>query len=453
MADGRKKMVWEGTVGSIHYKNNPEDPLETWKDIIVDVVPSSRPGYDYEMTRASYNVFFKNLFSGRIVRYEKQGFWMDIIPGELRWVNMERETRQLIGEPRGVKGSPVPEKPNHLYWEHAYGGNIHFEWVTSNTRLLKYVIVENFNNLPPLSDSAQGYAEDVFLELEVGFDIADGVLIKENENSGDIEFTNANNELLWFFGKPKYWDSNENADMQDAQYNVRKNETNDVNEKGEYTLVIRVPYAWLQTATYPAYIDPTIDAEVDVDANDNTSVGSYASFHSNAEQANEPGADTAGTKNAFALFTGISGLGGSTIDVATYQSYVRSSELGTALTKVYAQDSADPTTPSTAADHQGRTRTTAGVDWDSYSGTPNSYSSTISIVSVIQELADSYDPSAILILQDDDGSSQAGNNYFRFYAHERDGNGARLHIEYTEVSGYQPRPPAINASGNSFLIF
>ncbi len=127
-------------------------------------------------------------------------------------------------------------------------------------------------------------------------------------------------------------------------------------------------------------------------------------------------------------FTGVSGLSGATIDAADFQLYELISISG-ALTKLYADDSEAPTAPTDRTDHVGKTRTTAGVDWDGDPGA-GGFNSAPDIKTIIQELADDYDPSAIQILHDDDGS--ADDNYNNCNTYDSDTTeAAKLDIDYT----------------------
>jgi len=113
--------------------------------------------------------------------------------------------------------------------------------------------------------------------------------------------------------------------------------------------------------------------------------------------------------------------------------------VGTPLTKVYADDQVAPSAPTTAADHSGRTRTTAGVDWDGFL-TVNAWNNAPSLVSVGQELADSFDSSVIQLLIDDDGTAGPANNSEHTLHYLRSYNGSttlapKLHIEYTAGGG------------------
>ena len=136
-----------------------------------------------------------------------------------------------------------------------------------------------------------------------------------------------------------------------------------------------------------------------------------------------------GPRGIWALFGSVSGLSGATISSAilTYQRQAISGTL-TACT-VYAEDVTSSTYPTSAADAQGRTRTTAGVSFN-----PAANPDTADIASVIQELADSYDPSTILILHD--SSEVSPTKYYNVYTYDSSSSVApTLDITYTASGG------------------
>lgn len=192
---------------------------------------------------------------------------------------------------------------------------------------------------------------------------------------------------------------------------------------------------------FPVTIDPTLDLQVGAAADDGRSWSGYDTGFQTA--GHTTGVQAVGipeperTFRAWSRFTGVSGLSGSTIDVAYISLYEGTGSLGSPLTKIYADDQTAPTAPTTQADHAGRTKTTAGVDHDG-NPTDNQFNNSPSIITVIQELADSYDPTVIQILHEDDGSDIGTDvdSYINSRSYDNDTTQApKLHIEYTEAAG------------------
>ena len=175
----------------------------------------------------------------------------------------------------------------------------------------------------------------------------------------------------------------------------------------------------------------TLNLQVGAGADDGRCVGSFSSSADDNFVGNFIGT----LYESYYRFTGVSGLSGVTIDSATIQLHAGVNNSGsTWLTKVFADDSASPSVPTTCAELDGKTRTTAGTDWDPATWASDTWHTSPSIVSVIQELADSYNPSEIQILHDDDGTTSV--NYISFDSYEHDTTEApKLDIEHSAGGG------------------
>ncbi len=134
--------------------------------------------------------------------------------------------------------------------------------------------------------------------------------------------------------------------------------------------------------------------------------------------------------DAWYRFTGVSGLSGATIGSADFSPYERLSQAA-CETNVYADDQIAPSAPTTQGDHSGRTRTTAFTAADGDPGAAGFHA--VAIIGVIQEIADSYDPSTIQILHDNDKAS--GEGVRNTYSYEEDTTfAAKLDITYEAAS-------------------
>lgn len=142
------------------------------------------------------------------------------------------------------------------------------------------------------------------------------------------------------------------------------------------------------------------------------------------------------TYGSWHRFTGVSGLAGATINAAALSVWGRAADIGTPITKIRAERANAPAAPTTQADAEGRTKTTAKVDWDDPNLSTVGYVSSPSLVSVIQELADNHDPSAILIFWEDDGGG--GTNYAQTTAYnDNPARTAKLTITYTASTTHE----------------
>lgn len=105
---------------------------------------------------------------------------------------------------------------------------------------------------------------------------------------------------------------------------------------------------------------------------------------------------------------------------------------GSGNAPLYANDTITPVVPTSVADANGKTRTTAYVSITP-SGASGSYWDTPDIKTIIQELVDSYDYSAgepmMFFVPSTSGS---GGNYWYFYMALSE---PTLHITYTSLGG------------------
>jgi hypothetical protein len=156
-----------------------------------------------------------------------------------------------------------------------------------------------------------------------------------------------------------------------------------------------------------------------------------------AGQVGNHAASTLDIIGTWARFTGVSGLSGATIDAAIYSLWGNVTDSGTPLTKIWAHDVESPAAPTDltealAIENSGLT--TAGVDWDSPGLSVSAFTESPSVISVIQEIADSFDPAEIQIMHLDDGSSDGGVAVTSSYDNDPT-EAAKLDIDYTAGGG------------------
>jgi hypothetical protein len=135
-------------------------------------------------------------------------------------------------------------------------------------------------------------------------------------------------------------------------------------------------------------------------------------------------------------FTGISGISNATITSATTSLWGNDVDLNTPNGKIRATDSETPAAPTNLTEAQAleSTTTTAGVDWDSPGLSVSAFTASPSIVPVIQELVNSYDPGEIQIIIRNDASSNLDE--CRADPYEADtSHAAKLDIDYSGPYG------------------
>ena len=141
-------------------------------------------------------------------------------------------------------------------------------------------------------------------------------------------------------------------------------------------------------------------------------------------------------------FTGVSGLSGMTINSATLTFKAATTNSGNMIGDWYAHDAEAPGTFTTASNNiTSRPRTTAtsegdGVDFGNWT-VNNNYTFTgdgvNTIADIIQELADSYDPSTIALLWIVSASPTNAERRVTSYD-TSSSNAAKLDIDYTPLT-------------------
>lgn len=146
---------------------------------------------------------------------------------------------------------------------------------------------------------------------------------------------------------------------------------------------------------------------------------------------------------------------GATIANAYIQLYDRNTCVGVPQTRIYADDQANPSYPTTSADYNGRPVTTAFTNWSGQLvGSP--WASSPSITAVIQELANTYDytsgyGNAIQILHKNNGSPL--NARQQTYSYDfAPANAPKLHFEYNAVLPTMTTEPATDIEGDNATL-
>lgn len=147
--------------------------------------------------------------------------------------------------------------------------------------------------------------------------------------------------------------------------------------------------------------------------------------------------------NAWYRFTGITIPAGATILEAHLEVVQTRWDSGVRL-KIRAEKAANPTAPTSTANHAARVRTAAGADWTTGFADSARHSSP-DFAAVIQELVNSYTYTggAIQVLVDNNGGTgESVGRTFEF------GAPPRLYIKYSTGAPPANRPPVLDPIGN-----
>ena len=182
-----------------------------------------------------------------------------------------------------------------------------------------------------------------------------------------------------------------------------------------------------------------LDLQVGAGANDGLWRDDEASYSNTGVTNNVGWLDTPNDQlYNWQRFTGISGLSGATIDVS-YMDWTgttaNSPNAGGSFSQsILAEESAAPTAPTTAADGNSRVTTTNSVVWSVALVNGNNRSPSLN--TVIQEIADTYDPTVIQLFAKFVSADPNANRINRPDSYDYDTTKApKLHVEYTAGVG------------------
>ena len=409
----------------------------------------------YQMVKAEFNAYLlSRLDAGMVGRYTDPttGEYVEFDPQNLQWTN-DLDQIQSVDIPKSVDAVISDDTAR---WPNGYGPGRHFSWQAQTARFEKLLTIDTLASLPTANATIRA-GGNPSLELQLTFRRSAGVQIWINgalwneasnnpqPTSGLVEFRQiSTGQVLWWFNLPRSWDSAGNQVI--GTFWFKKQGPN-------LNVFHRIPLAWIEDAArvWPIKVDTTIDKQVAAngdDAMESVSSGvvsitppyNYLEFGYRWE-----------TFHIGLRFTAISGLSGVTIDkVNTYLTFrALETDSGAFVGDWYAHDVAAPGSFSGAYDISGRPRTTAtcegdGVDFGNWTsgGDYNFVGDGVnSIGDIIQELANSYDPSAIALLHI--YASGTGERETPDYSNSTT-LCPKLHIEYTAGGTSGPRGRGFN---------
>lgn len=462
----------DSSIGNVHY----QDTNDNWQNID-NTISSVADAYRWQTAgNASFQVAFTDRFNAGMsmrVRHKASNEQIQMQPYNLDYTNDTTATSntgtiQLVKSAQPVLATVTnPVEPliagktyhaGKIQWDGAYGAGTHFTWQVETTRIPKLLTIDSLANLPTPNASVLAGTNPV-LRLTLFFLPSNGVTIWLDGQQWDkrttkatfntIEFRDSQGTVLWGFDPLMYWDSAGNQGQSVATCRWT----------GAYlSIEIRVPWSWLQTATYPVFIDTTVDYQVGASSDDcfvryNSNTSAWAiSLTSTFLGVGK--ADSSNTKTGGGLrWGGITIPSGATI-TAAYITMTSSYTTSGTVVKTYitGDKENDPATWSTLADYQARRGTivggannnnitTAQVAWDSIPAwTADTEYQSPGISSVIQELINAHAPNnehIALFWDDHDARGTQLTVLRRGYSYDSSTTKCgKLHIEYTADSTY-----------------
>ena len=434
------KFIVDSIVGTPLFRGS--GPYSQADEIDTAWQPSSG-AWQYEMVLADYQVHARNVFNvGNLIEYRDpiSDQWVVFDPQSLNWVD-ENTSRQQIAIKQAVAGVVTDDV---LSFPAGWGAGRHFKYLCGPGRFEKIITIDSAANLPaPALAGTQ-----IWLETEFSLSTSSGVAIyldgilwsKANgvrvQTASRIEFRDAatGTQVFWWLDFPRAWDSAGNETV--GQFECRRQ-----GGPSNLFITVRIPREWVDAATFPIFLDPTIDTSVAASADDGGWYPATPSFWDNSSILHKLGGYS-GDRSAYARWTGITMSG--TIDVAYCEVWGHTDNPGVRPDiRGYAEDASNPGQITSYSDCVGRTRTTNYGSctlqrWNSpgtwYLGPTKD---NLSLVSPFQELVDSYTLSstAVQVFLEYQLNSATWNE---FRSYDYTGNAAlspKLHIEYTAAAG------------------
>jgi hypothetical protein len=387
---------------------------------------ASGGAWDYEMLTNDFHAYVRDSVpvSYRYVDASTD-LEVDVEFQAVTWTNDEDDSENAASF---VQQTPTIDDDT-LFWEDiATGWDAQVKAQTA--RLAKVIYIDSLANLgsPTIGGTNIALTLELRFQKSATLDVyIDGVLWDENseeETSTDIEFRDGAT-TLFRFRKP--FASDQSGDAPATTQRVRR--------VGANLLVdVRVPWSWLQSASFPIEIDPDIEIGVGAGANDAHEKDNNTTFNSTTTDVNfsSSASDTA-RYNGGLRFDPINIPPWSTI-TTSYMKWIGRSVADTDPNcDVFADDEDDSNDFVAEQDVTLRTRTTASTSIPSGTITLNTstYVNTPSLNSVVQEIVDRANWStgnALTMLVDGKSDTTIA---VRLKTYECDSTeAARLHIEF-----------------------
>jgi len=189
--------------------------------------------------------------SGDGVQFNCGGHWFTykLSGGKIQWAYTEKDNESTKSIGAVLSSSPVYEGNNATYQDAFWGTDIQY---TAHSYGLREVFI--LDALPAGADPAKW--TDIYLEYTGELRWDDGLSVwadgvehpdKTFSTSGRVDFKDSSGETVFYIPEPTAWDSD--GDTSYLVYDVKVSA-----DKIQYGL--RVPYEFLESATYPVYIDP-----------------------------------------------------------------------------------------------------------------------------------------------------------------------------------------------------
>jgi hypothetical protein len=412
-------------IGPIHY-----GPMED-KEIDTAWQASAQGFWDYEVVENNFHCFVRDSVP---VGYR----YLDVATGEdvelevdaVEWVN-ELDQRENITNFSQV--TPNINDDSITWPSIAAGWDVTVQAQTA--RLAKKINIDTLANLgSPTIGGTIDFSMSFRFQKTGNLDIyVDGALWDENTDettSDNIEFRLGTESVFWF---KRPWAADADGEQFNGSMAVRKTGAN-------LFVEVRIPWTWLQAATFPVEIDPSVDEQVGAGADDAHEQQNSTQFSSSAGylQLRSNTAD-ANSYNVGMRFQGVLVPKDATIGSGTYwEGYYNLTTNDDADFDIWCEAVDDAVDFATNADVTSRTKTSASAGpytaSDIAAGGNTWYGSAIDASAPIQEVINrsGWESGRDLCIIGKGSNRTTTSSYLQAYDGDP-GTAPKLHIEWTEV--------------------
>jgi hypothetical protein len=423
------RFMLDTHIGPIHYGASEDQEIDTaWV--------ASAGAWDWEVVKNDFECYVRDSVP---VGYR----YLDVVTGEdvelevdaIEWVN-DSDQRENITSFSQV--TPSINDDSITWPDISTGWNVTVQAQTA--RLAKKIVIDSLANLgSPTLTGTVDFAMSFRFQKTAGLDIyVDGLLWNENAEtatSNHIEFRAGATSVFWF---KRPWAADSDIGSFNGSMVVRKQGAN-------LFVEVRIPWAWLQAASYPIEIDPTVEPLVSQSSDDAYQEDTGTNPVITAQNA-FIGSPSGGGVHIYAGFRwNVTGVGqADTIDVAYVE--VRSTTTDDPDVDIDFEDADDPGTFTTDANNiSGRTLTGNAVTWTETDAGSEQMIDSPSLIVPVQAVVDrgGWAAGQDMVCVFMGRSTQTVQ--IRFYD-ENTAYAAKLHIEYSTGGGTVGRMYSVNAA-------
>ena len=148
LGDGKYRAVIGG--GIAHYKDDPDNPEELWKDVDTTIIVSDRENWDWEVTTGKYHILIR---ADTTIAFGIDGHWVGFRYDGFGYLDWASKNHVILGTRQVV--TPVVSE-NKITWTGIFGAGTSLEYVYTDHRLQTNLYIEQsarnwLGNNPPSS--------------------------------------------------------------------------------------------------------------------------------------------------------------------------------------------------------------------------------------------------------------------------------------------------------------